>query len=269
MGGSCSLSFENEVQTLMKFGLTATQAKAYLCLNAMGTSEAKSIVQTSKIPRQDIYRILDELFEKGLVEKVFAKPVEFRAISPGECLKLLVQRRTNETENLKNEASKVFDACHTAVKKRKTESRTVLVPPREPVLSKAAELIVSLKKSLFVLAPPHKLFPWIFAHQELFEEAIRRNVMLRFVTMKTERGALPKFLGRSRSGSLLETRFVLERPSLSFGIYDDRTVILELSADDGYLESQAIVSDNQCLVGLASVCFESMWMQADDCSFHY
>ena len=164
--GRVALSFEKEVQTLMKFGLTATQAKAYIYLNAMGTSEAKSIVQTSKIPRQDIYRILDELFEKGLVEKVFAKPVKFKAISPGECLKLLVQRRTNETENLKNEASKVFDACHTAVKKRKTESRTVLVPPREPVLSKAAELIVSLKKSLFVLAPPHKLFPWIFAHQE-------------------------------------------------------------------------------------------------------
>jgi sugar-specific transcriptional regulator TrmB len=252
----------------MKFGLTATQAKAYLCLNAMGTSEAKSVVQASKIPRQDIYRILDELFEKGLVEKVFAKPVEFKAISPGECLKLLVQRRTNETENLKNEALKVFDACHFAVKERKIGSRTVLVPPREPVLLKASELLASMKKSLAVLSPPHKLFPWIFAHQELFEQAIRRNVMLRFITMKTEGGALPKFLGLSGRGLWLETRFVSKRPSVSFGVYDDRKVILELSADDGYLESQVFVSDNQCLVEMALSYFETVWMQAENCAFH-
>ena len=259
-----ALSVSNEAQTLMKLGLTANQARAYLSLNTMGTSEAKSIIQTTKIPRQDIYRILDELFEKGLVEKFVSKPIKFRAISPTNCLKLLVQRRKNETEKLKEEASIVFNAFNRTEKERKTGSGTLLVSPQNQTLLKCAELIASLKKSMFVLSPPQKLFPWIFAHQKLLKKAVRRNVMLRFITTKTEGETFPEFFGHSRRGSLLETRFVSQLSSLCFGVYDDRTVILALSGDNGYSESKALVSDIECLVEMAKVCFESMWMQSEN-----
>jgi sugar-specific transcriptional regulator TrmB len=258
------LSVGNGVQTLMNFGLTATQARAYLCLTVLGISDAKSISQFSKIPRQDIYRILNELFETGLVEKVVVKPAEFKAISPSDCLTLLVQRRNKETEKLQKEAVKVFEAVPSALRERKREPQTFLLPPREPILLKAAELITSLNESLFVLSPPQKLFPWIFVHQELFEKVIRRKAKLRFVTMKTESETLPKFLKGSKRDSGLEIRFVPKRPVVSFGIYDKQKVILELSADGGFLESQVFVSDNPCLVELASVCFESVWAHAED-----
>lgn len=51
-----------EVQTLMEFGLTRSQAKVYLTLVRLGEdSKALTIFRFSNVARQDVYRILTEL----------------------------------------------------------------------------------------------------------------------------------------------------------------------------------------------------------------
>ena len=59
-----------EINTLIRLGLTLRQAKTYLALLQTGISTTRTIALTSKIPRPDIYRIMSELEELGLREKI-------------------------------------------------------------------------------------------------------------------------------------------------------------------------------------------------------
>ena len=62
---------EQDVENLVAIGLTITQAKVYLTLAHLGTAKAKAIWKDSEVARQDIYRVLSELEQKTLVEKIF------------------------------------------------------------------------------------------------------------------------------------------------------------------------------------------------------
>ena len=70
---------EDGVQVLIALGLTSTQSKAFLALCQLGKSSPKTISKESKIARQDIYRVLAELQELGLVKKAISRPVIFEA----------------------------------------------------------------------------------------------------------------------------------------------------------------------------------------------
>jgi len=65
----------DEIRLFNDLGLTSTQAKIYLHLNSIGNVTAKKLADVAKTPRQDTYRILNELFSLGLIEKKITKPV--------------------------------------------------------------------------------------------------------------------------------------------------------------------------------------------------
>ena len=71
---------ERETQTLLDLGLTKAQATVYLTFVRSGQARVKTIRELSKIARQDIYRIINELVELGLVQKIIKTPNEFEAI---------------------------------------------------------------------------------------------------------------------------------------------------------------------------------------------
>ena len=52
---------EKETHILIDLGLTKAQASVYLTLVRSGQARVKSVRELSKIARQDIYRILDQL----------------------------------------------------------------------------------------------------------------------------------------------------------------------------------------------------------------
>ena len=229
---------------------------------------AKKVSDQSKTPRQDTYRILNELFTLGLTEKLLNKPVEFRAIPLYEGLNLLLERRNEATQELKKESLRIISSSNsTCLKEAEQENKLILISSKETILTEAKNLLTAVQKSLYVLSPPQNLVPWVFAQKELFEEISRRKVKVRFVTMKTKNDDLPKLLKISSENKNFEIKLVPVAPKVSFGIYDKKSVIFELSAREGFLKSQVIVSDNPCLVELALLAFESVWNQPEIFTF--
>jgi sugar-specific transcriptional regulator TrmB len=250
----------NKIQVLTDFGLTTTQAKAYLCLNIMGQSSAGNLAKYSKISRQDIYRVLDELFEIGLIEKVVKMPFEFKAIPIDKCVALLVKQRNRKTVELRKTAIENL-SLNEYLTKQGLENRSskVLVLNQESVLFKVEELFSSTYESIFVFSPPQKLYPWIFDHAMLLRKALKRRVQIKLLTSDNN-SKLPPFFKVSHSN--LELKFVEKIPRVSFGLYDNKNVVFEFEADNGYLESQVLFSDNPCLIQLALECFTCHWSQA-------
>jgi sugar-specific transcriptional regulator TrmB len=257
----------NEIDALTDFGLTATQAKAYLCLNFIGPSNASNLAKYSKIPRQDIYRVLNELFEIGIIEKVVKMPNEFKAIPTDKCIALLVKRRNRKTKEFRKTAIENLSLKKYAMKQNtETNSSTIIVQKEESVLLKAEELLSSASKSVFVLSPPQKLYPWIFEHSLFFEKALKKSVQINIITfLENGNTKVPEIFEKFLCYDFFEMRFIPKIPAVSFGLYDNKKIIFEMEVNNGYLESQALVSDNPCLIELALACFKSEWSQARRC----
>lgn len=256
----------DEIRIFNNLGLTYTQAKIYLHLNNVGKATAKKLSDISKIPRQDIYRILNELFCIGLVEKKITKPVEFKAISPEKCLKILINQRNQETKNIEKEAAPIISALNFAAKEKSVdESDLFLIGARskQGIFLNLEKLLSELKESLFVLSPFENLFPWLFDQEKIFEKTLKRGVKIKVITSKTNDKALLKFFKEEQKNQSFEVRFVSNRPKISFGIYDNTKILCEMSVEEGYLKSQALITDNSCFLELFSHYFNSVWNEAE------
>jgi sugar-specific transcriptional regulator TrmB len=99
---------EECVQVLVDLGLTHLQAKVYVALLSLKNATARSVQTFSSVARQDVYPVLSELEEKGLVEKVVAKPARFRSIPIKDAISVLTQKRDEQTHQLRNKAIRQF-----------------------------------------------------------------------------------------------------------------------------------------------------------------
>ena len=107
---SSSEDLSEQVLTLTELGLSTTQAKIYLALVKTENQTAQTISKLSTVSRPDVYRVLNQLQDLGLVEKIIAKPEEFRAIPIEEGVSILLQRRINKTRELQNRGLKLVQS---------------------------------------------------------------------------------------------------------------------------------------------------------------
>ena len=201
----------DEIRLFNNLGLTSTQAKIYLHLNSVGNATAKKISDTANTPRQDTYRILNELFGLGLIEKKITKPVEYRAVSPEKCLKILIDQRNQETKKIEKEAAPIISALNLASKEKSIdESDLFLIGSRskQGIFLNLEKLLSELKESLFVLSPFENLFPWLFDQEKIFEKTLKKGVKIKVITSKTNDKALLKFFKEEQKNQSFEVRFV-------------------------------------------------------------
>ncbi|MEJ5326773.1 MAG: helix-turn-helix domain-containing protein [Candidatus Bathyarchaeia archaeon] len=98
---------EELVQILTRLGLTISQVKVYLGLIGLKQASGKVIAKHSKMARQEVYRVLAELQEKSLVEKIISRPTEFKPVSIEDCLSILVASK-KKTRFLKTRKKQLF-----------------------------------------------------------------------------------------------------------------------------------------------------------------
>ena len=87
---------EDLVKELAVFGFTLNQAKVYLSIVRAGSISVGKIAESSKLHRQDIYKILPKLEKKGLITKTLGTPIVIKAIPVKIALKSLVSMEKKE-----------------------------------------------------------------------------------------------------------------------------------------------------------------------------
>ena len=97
-----------DINGLACLGLTVLQAKVYLTLVNQKKATIKKISQISGVARQEIYRVICELQERGLVEKVIAKPTEYIPVPIQDGIKILVDRKHKESSESNKKAMKLL-----------------------------------------------------------------------------------------------------------------------------------------------------------------
>jgi sugar-specific transcriptional regulator TrmB len=96
------------IQLLHRIGFTITQAKLYLTLLRIGKVDVKTLAKNANVPRQEIYRTLGELQEKGLCIKTLSQPLGYEAISIKDGLRIMLDLKADEYARISEKAEKLL-----------------------------------------------------------------------------------------------------------------------------------------------------------------
>lgn len=95
------MSLERVLKTLEGLGLSKTDAKVYIYLAKKGPTDGRQLVIDLQVKKQQLYPILGNLKNKGLVSSTGRKPALFSAIAFEEVIELLIKIKDEQVKVIK------------------------------------------------------------------------------------------------------------------------------------------------------------------------
>ncbi len=245
----------------MDLGFTVTQARTYSALCQLGISNAKVISKESKVARQDIYRILTELEERGFVEKSITNPILYRSIPLEEALNVMMEARFEKSRELQIQTQSLihmFEAKKNGVSVNETQF--VLIPKGRACLQKGKQTIKATQNFIDCVTSHKRFLQMMFAVSGDIFEGLNRGVKVRFVLDEfDQKTPQPKVLEDVCKTSSCNIRYIPSIPSAMIVIYDKREVNIVTSPTGDFAGSSMLWSNNPSLVGIVQDYFETLW----------
>ena len=174
---------EEEALILTKLGFTQTQTKLYLTLLKMGKSDGRTLAEQAKVPRSIVYRALDELQKKGLVEKEITQPYTFKATPIQSGLQMMLDQKFEECKKIRKETDKFL---------RKTkntkdtslidqEYELLMIDRKERIIQRMKHQHKNVKLYVDVLSTPQRWLQILNECLHDYENALSRGVQYRVV----------------------------------------------------------------------------------------
>ena len=258
------LSQEEPVQTLVNLGLTVLQAKTYLALAKLGTSTGRTTAKEAKVASQDVYRVLTELQEKGLTEKIISKPSKYRPIPLEEGLSMLLQRRNKQTAELEKEAFEIFQTVR-SIDKCEDKNETgdfVLVPEKEPMENRFIRVWETAQTSVDLV---NDVRDAMILHEKvsgLESKALKKGIKIRAILNKTQKSdqISKSFLAFQERNPEFQARYLLHFPSpAKVVIKDNKEVFISTISNVSTVAQPFLWSNNAIIVQIIQQWYDIMW----------
>jgi sugar-specific transcriptional regulator TrmB len=253
---------EGEIHFLIDIGFTKTQAKLYLTLLKLEEADAKTLSEKTNVARPEIYRTLNELQKKGLVEKEINVPYKFKATPIDLGLKILIDQRLQHCEDIR-EKTKKFLQNRRKVKKDMLPKQNVkfmmiqgrerlkqILKPQHDRAQRTVDVLTTLPLWLQIL---HFCF-------ENYEKALARGVRYRVV--------LEAFNNEIRAHEniqalLKEKNFKLrlsKSPLITnAAIFDDKEVVVNFFPSQPIAKSPIIWTNHPSFISMSHDHFNTIW----------
>jgi sugar-specific transcriptional regulator TrmB len=251
------------IETLMELGFTLNQARAYLALALSGPAGAKELAEASSITRQDVYRVMGTLEEKGLAEKLLSTPTVYKALPIEQVIKGLLARKVGEHRDLQRRTRRLVvdvQSKHSSKTVQDEESQFVIIPSKEAIIQRLAEALSKTSRSLEVVTSSERFSSAILAFSRVYESAIQRGVRIRIASEDhvAQNGALEVARNLAKSQSF-EVRFFSNAPEAVVSIFDSKEASVTISKTANSSKARALWSNDNGFVTLARHYFENMW----------
>ena len=261
---SYSVLNEDSLQTLIRLGLTIRQAKVYLALSQSGISTVETISKLSNIPRPDLYRIIAELQEVGLTEKIIGVPVRFKATPIQDGITLLLNRKIKETSEVQHEANELLKKFkETKAIIQEENDQFVLIPRKEVLAKRRKKAIETAQTSIHVVTTWKRYSLVMFTHKEELRKAAERGIQIHYVTEKPEDekslAHAKEIVQDFKKYPSFQVRYVHTPVTSVAVVFNKKEVIVITSPSLDLDESPALWSNNRSLIELAENYFEIMW----------
>jgi two-component system, chemotaxis family, response regulator PixH len=271
--GSFHEYIESIANELVAFNLTRNQAKVYAALVAVDFAVPADLATLSGIRREEVYRLMPDLVERGLAIKQMSNPIRYRAASPETVISRLMKAKLKKATEEINSLIAKRDATISRLQKTKTLSSHANMSVENVVctedLLQCFERAIEKTNKTFDAAIPFEFVS--YAHLNLGQiltSLSARGINCRIVT---EAGAFAKSAPWSmriikepnhaslRTNGLVHMRFVNKLP-FNVTVYDDKEAFwgeFNLQAGRSSLRATA-----QSHVEIAKAAFENLWSEA-------
>jgi sugar-specific transcriptional regulator TrmB len=258
-------SLEENLSILVELGLSYLQAKVFLTLAKSRTLKASEISSLTGIARPDVYRVLVQLDEAGLVEVMLSKPEEFQALSIEECVSNLIQRRILKTADLQKKALILTQDFKGKLENEEPEEKFQfkLISNKEAVFAKAEKMTKNAQKTICFLASRRRMIAWLLNYLPIMEEAIERKVCCQIIMPKADNDrSLRKITEALDKYPNFSLRTISEVPSVGLSVWDRKETMLNTLAIDTPLPHPALWSNNKSIVEVSQNYFDCTWQKA-------
>ena len=260
------MSTTEEINTLMKLGLTSCQAKVFLTLTKTGKIlTAKELSQLSGITRPDIYRILPILHENGLIEKILGNPIKYKAGSLRKTITILFEKRNQETSNLKIKTKELIKKLKIENKKtnfQQEKTNFAIVPPGELILKKIVDSIKKTEKQIDVITSINRLQEATEIFNKYIKKSLRKGVKIRVILEHDDNNKKIENMPLLLLNPNTKIKHSFSNSRTSFIIYDKKRVYFFLEESSRVRESPALWSNSSALLNLAQYNFETKWKKS-------
>jgi len=256
---------KEELETLLDLGLRITEAKVYLKLIEQGTIKVSVISKVSKVARPEVYRALSSLQEGGLVEKIVANPLLFRARPVEQGISILLEQKANKYAELESQSVALIRKLKNKSNHNHVDehSQFVLVPSKQAIIKALRQSIANSTKCIDLFTSFKRLkFTCNCLFDEL-ENAWQKGVKARVIIEENGEQVFDfqKTCWRKPHAKI---KYIQSFPKAIMGIYDSKEVFIFVENEADFTDSSALWSNNSSLVSLAQYGFNSCWRKAKE-----
>jgi sugar-specific transcriptional regulator TrmB len=259
---------------LENIGLTEKESEVYMFLAKNGVREAKEISGTMKMHRAQVYRILGNLQNMGIVEQTLEHPTRFAAVSLEKLMDQLIRSRREQVEQLEDEKDELAAYWRSIQTETTPHLEKFLVTSGSiNIYSRISELIATAEKEISVLTTSLGMTRSVKARvdETVFNKVQEnKNVRLRLLTRVSTDNieALKQNLEKISNLSLqnIEGRHTNLQLFPRFIIKDDEEAVLFLTPREDYLPSEdvSLWTNSKVFTQALKAFFDELWKNGTD-----
>jgi sugar-specific transcriptional regulator TrmB len=258
---------DKDIKALTALGLTALQAKVYLALTKLGQAKIKRISKTTQVARQDLYRIMTELQNRCLAEKVLATPVTFRAVPIHEAVPILLHRLNKQKAEAQSNALQLVERHKDKIPKHRAdedEPKFLLIPEKQALSHKLGRAIEKAQNTVDIVCPRKTFLQALFESSPKLKKALERGVKIRWIIEKPfSTNEAPSILASLSENSLFKLKSIDHNPVKTFSIYDQKRILFTANPEPNHVQSPALWTNSISLVEIAQHYFDTLWNKTE------
>jgi len=259
------LDYDEDIKTLIQLGLTLSQARVYVSAARLGKAKAKDLSEESGVGRQELYRILSELFKIGLIEKEISNPTQFIALPLSKGALALFDRKRDEVIQLETKTRVLMCKNNEAQVVEESESQLCLLPRKYLMENKGGHSYANAKKCIRFFAAFERLEGAFAYNTDVYIDALERGVEMRVITEKVDDNQyvqLKNVAASLFSRKSFNVKFVHRLDNLAISIIDDKEAYFALDPKKTIFDDMLLWTNNKSMTALASHYFDGVWSSA-------
>jgi len=258
-------SFDDEdIETLVHLGLSSSQAKIYFTLLSLGVANAKEISKITRMDCGDVYRRLESLHKKGLIEKILLNPTQYKSVPLNVAIKSLIEPKNKEYAEMQKRIKLLSKKEIKPVITTKEDYSFLIIPQNEPRKQYIYRANKRVEKEWVVYSQIERYPIALTGYYEANKKALDRGVKFRvLLELNKPTDEIAKFLQEyQNTNPNFELRYTDTHLLVSFAIYDKKEMDFSTRDLKGLANSQVLVTDNPQLVEVVYDYFELRWKTA-------
>ncbi len=252
------------VEVLAGLGLTGRQARVYLAVLKVGDAKVKDIAELAQVERQEVYGLVEDLKQIGLVEQNLTVPTSYTAAPIAECINLLLAQRTDELTTL----SKKAKALAARLNQTPSLAMAAATQPCFGIISdgyrgrKYLKAIQETQQTMDVVTSWTRFKQQSFKFENQFRASLKKGVVLRFIIEKPMNYRMPKWVGATKEQyDKFKIKIQLNPLAAAVSIFDGSRAAIVFASDASLSKGPDLWTTNPALTALCQAYFDTLWKQ--------